>query len=78
WMALFLLGGAILLGGARIDTRLVATVLTGFAGVAPILRPTIEQDQLWQGLIGLLSGMLSATAYLQVTAPGRAGEPEYR
>lgn len=78
WMALFLLGGAILLGGARIDTRLVATVLTGFAGVALILRPTIEQDQLWHGLIGLLSGMLSATAYLQVTALGRAGEPEYR
>ncbi|HWP17945.1 MAG TPA: DMT family transporter [Burkholderiaceae bacterium] len=78
WMALFLLGGAILLGGTRVDTRLVATVLAGFAGVALILRPTIEQDQLWHGLIGLLSGMLSATAYLQVTALGRAGEPEYR
>ncbi|MCM5679533.1 DMT family transporter [Schlegelella sp. S2-27] len=78
WMALFLLGGAILLGGARIDSRLIATVLTGFAGVALILRPTIDQQQLWHGLVGLLSGMLSATAYLQVTALGRAGEPEYR
>lgn len=78
WMALFLLGGAVLVGGARVDTRLVATVLTGFAGVALILRPTIEHDQLWHGLVGLLSGMLSATAYLQVTALGRAGEPEYR
>ncbi len=28
--------------------------------------------------MGLLSGMISATAYLQVTALGRAGEPEYR
>jgi drug/metabolite transporter (DMT)-like permease len=78
WMALFLVGGAVMLGGQRVDGRLIATILAGFAGVALILRPTIEQDQLWHGLIGLLSGMVSATAYLQVTALGRAGEPEYR
>ncbi len=78
WMALFLIGGAIMLGGQRVDGRLIATILAGFAGVALILRPTIEQDQLWHGLIGLLSGMVSATAYLQVTALGRIGEPEYR
>ena len=78
WMALFLVGGAIMLGGQRVDGRLIATILAGFAGVALILRPTIEHDQLWHGLVGLLSGMLSATAYLQVTALGRAGEPEYR
>jgi drug/metabolite transporter (DMT)-like permease len=78
WMAVFLMGGAIMLGAARVDARLVATVLTGFAGVALILRPTIEQDQLWHGLVGLLSGMLAAMAYLQVTALGRAGEPETR
>ena len=78
WMGLFLLGGAALMGSARIDGRLVATVLLGFVGVALILRPTIERDQLWHGLMGLLSGMLAATAYLQVTALGRAGEPEAR
>jgi S-adenosylmethionine uptake transporter len=78
WMALFLLGGAVMLGSSRIDPRLVATALLGFAGVALILRPTIEQEQLWHGLAGLLSGMVAATAYLQVTALGRAGEPEYR
>ena len=78
WMALFLAGGAIMLGGAKVDGRLIATALVGFAGVALILRPTIAQDQLWYGLIGLISGMLSATAYLQVTALGRAGEPEFR
>ncbi|GIX25585.1 MAG: membrane protein [Caldimonas sp.] len=78
WMALFLLGGAILMGGARVDGRLIAAVITGFAGVALILRPTIEDRQLWYGLVGLISGMLSATAYLQVTALGRVGEPEYR
>ena len=78
WMAMFLMGGAMMLGTQRVDNRLLATVLLGFAGVALILRPTIEQNQLWHGLIGLLSGVISATAYLQVTSLGRAGEPEYR
>ncbi len=80
WIALFLLGGAVLLGPARSvpDIRLVLAVLAGFVGVALILRPTLAQDQLWHGLMGLLSGVLSATAYLQVTALGRAGEPGER
>jgi drug/metabolite transporter (DMT)-like permease len=78
WMALFLLGGAIALGTSRVDGRLIATVLVGFAGVALILRPTIDEQQLWHGLMGLLSGVIAATAYLQVTALGRIGEPEYR
>lgn len=78
WMALFLIGGAVLLGSARVDGRLVATVLVGFAGVALVLRPTIDDRQLWHGLAGLVSGMLAALAYLQVTALGRAGEPESR
>lgn len=78
WMAMFLLGGAMLLGTQRVDGRLIATVMLGFAGVALILRPTIGEQQLWHGLIGMLSGMVSALAYLQVSALGRAGEPEYR
>jgi drug/metabolite transporter (DMT)-like permease len=78
WMALFLIGGAAMLGSARVDGRLIFTVLLGFAGVAMILRPTIEHDKLWHGMMGLLSGMISATAYLQVTALARAGEPEIR
>ena len=78
WMALFLIGGAIVVGTAKVDGRLIATVLVGFAGVAMILRPTIEEQQLWHGLMGLLSGVIAATAYLQVTALGRIGEPEYR
>ena len=78
WMALFLVGSAALAGKGRIDPRLIVTVLVGFAGVALILRPTIEQQQLWYGLMGLLSGVLAAAAYLQVMALGRIGEPEYR
>lgn len=78
WMALFLLGGAILLGGKSLDPRLIAAVLVGFVGVALVLQPTFARDQLPWGLAGLASGMLAAMAYLQVTALGRAGEPEIR
>ena len=78
WMATFVIGGAVAMGGARIDGRMIAIVLLGFAGVALVLRPTIEERQLWHGLMGLLSGMLAALAYLSVSALGRAGEPEVR
>jgi drug/metabolite transporter (DMT)-like permease len=78
WMAVFMIGGAVSMGSARIDSRLMATVLVGFAGVALVLRPTLGQDQLGAGLAGLLSGMTAAIAYLQVTVLARAGEPEER
>ena len=78
WMALFLIGGAVMLGSRRVDGRLVAAVLVGFAGVALVLRPTMDDRLLWFGLAGLLSGRRSARAYLLVTTLGRAGEPDYR
>ena len=78
WMALFLIGGAVVLGAQRVDPRLVATVLVGFVGVALVLQPSMDRDQLAPGMVGLASGMLSALAYLQVTTLGRVGEPEIR
>lgn len=78
WMALFLLGGAVWLGASRVDSRLVAAVMVGFAGVAMVLRPTVQTEQAWYGLSGLCSGVLAAVAYLQITALGRAGEPDVR
>jgi S-adenosylmethionine uptake transporter len=57
---------------------LMATVLAGFAGVVMMLRPTLDQNQLFAGLIGLLSGLGASMAYLQVTALGKIGEPEGR
>jgi len=39
------------------------------------LQPTLDQNQLFAGLIGLLSGMSASLAYMQVTALARAGEP---
>lgn len=81
WVAAFLVGGKLVLGRLQDMARqgpIVLTVLAGFAGVIMILRPTIEQNQLFAGLIGLLSGLGSAFAYLQVAALGRVGEPEAR
>lgn len=61
-----------------IPAPLLAAVLVGFIGVALVLRPTLQRDQWLEGLVGILSGMLSAWAYLQVASLGRAGEPEHR
>ena len=81
WVAAFLIGGALLYTRGPMQPRqglLMLTVLTGFGGVVMILRPTLEQNQLCAGLIGLMSGLLAALAYIQVTALGRLGEPEER
>lgn len=78
WIAAFLVGSGLLLGRDRVPGALVLTVLAGFAGVVLVLRPTLEQDQLFAGLMGLLSGVATALAYLQVAALARAGEPEAR
>ncbi len=78
WIAAFLVGGALMFGKAEQQGALLATVLAGFGGVVLVLRPAFEQNQLWAGMIGMMSGMTAALAYLQVTALSRAGEPEAR
>jgi S-adenosylmethionine uptake transporter len=78
WIAAFIVGGSLLYGDSRKQGPLLGTVLLGFVGVVMTLRPTMAQDQLFAGLVGLLSGMGAALAYIQVTALGKAGEPEER
>jgi drug/metabolite transporter (DMT)-like permease len=84
WVAAFLVGGALLNWNpqdgqsAWSQGPLAITVLTGFAGVVMMLRPTIEQNQIFAGLIGLMSGFVAAFAFMQVMALGRVGEPEAR
>ena len=84
WVAAFLVGGSLLNWSAQEQRSawtqgpLALTVLTGFAGVVMMLRPTIEQNQIFAGLIGLMSGFVAAFAYMQVMALGRLGEPETR
>ena len=57
---------------------LVLAILASFAGVVMLLRPALDQNQSFAGLIGLLSGLGAAFAYMQVMAIGRLGEPEIR
>jgi S-adenosylmethionine uptake transporter len=78
WVAAFVVGGALLYGRSERQGPLMAAVLASFVGVILILRPTLDQDQLFAGLVGLLSGLGAALAYLQVAALGKVGEPEAR
>jgi S-adenosylmethionine uptake transporter len=85
WIAAFLVGGSLFAWNPRSGPlfaprqgALALTVLAGFVGVVVMLRPTIDQQQVFAGLVGLLSGLLAAVAYLQVMALGRSGEPEVR
>lgn len=84
WVAAFLVGGT-LMNWKHQDGHspwsqgpLALSVIAGFAGVVMMLRPTVEQNQIFAGLIGLLSGLAAAFAYMQVMALGRIGEPETR
>jgi S-adenosylmethionine uptake transporter len=62
----------------RFEWDLAAAVITSFIGVALLLKPTIHADQWLGGLLALISGFLSALAYIQVKKLGQLGEPEYR
>jgi drug/metabolite transporter (DMT)-like permease len=55
-----------------------SAILLGFCGVILLLQPTLAQDQLIPGLIGLISGLLAGIAYLNVKQLGLSGEPEWR
>lgn len=85
WIAAFLVGGALFAwnprGGAPLPAGqgpLALTVLAGFLGVLLMLRPSVSGEQAFAALVGLLSGLLAAFAFLQVMALGRIGEPEGR
>ena len=62
---LAMLGGALLLQGRNTPIArqgpLFATVLAGFAGVAMVLRPSLAPDQVLGAIVGLASGVTSAT-----------------
>jgi len=82
WIAAFLVGGSLMLGrpnkqGPR-QGPLVLAILASFAGVVMLLRPAMDQNQTFAGLVGLLSGLGAAFAYMQVMAISRMGEPETR
>lgn len=75
---LFLTLLTVLVSGERLPIPLVGTVLLGFVGVVLLLHPTLEQDQIIPGVLGLVSGFLAGIAYLNVRHLGKLGEPEWR
>ena len=91
WIAAFLVGGTLMAtAGFKSGERsagavkppsqgpLVMAILASFGGVVMLLRPAMDQNQSFAGLVGLLSGLGAAFAYMQVMAISRMGEPEIR
>jgi S-adenosylmethionine uptake transporter len=77
FLAAFILGAA-LRARRPVNVPLMLAVALGFAGVVLVLQPSFGAGQ-WLGASGgLLSGLLSATAYWYVRDLARQGEPEWR
>jgi drug/metabolite transporter (DMT)-like permease len=64
--------------GERFSPWLLVAILLGFCGVAMLLQPNFEEGKEGPAMIGLLSGIFSAWAYLSVRTLGRLGEPDWR
>ena len=62
----------------KVKKGLFLSVMIGFVGVFFILKPTFENHNYFPGLIGLISGLGAAMAYLFVTQLGQLKEPVLR
>ncbi|VVE43642.1 DMT family transporter [Pandoraea cepalis] len=78
WISLIVMATAAMRGSLRADFRLVAAIFAGFVGVALLLQPTIDSQAWTAGVAGVVSGVFSAIAYMQVKDLGTAGEPDWR
>jgi S-adenosylmethionine uptake transporter len=66
------------LAGMRLRPGILGALAVGLIGVVILLKPTLNEDQLIGGLIGLGSGVLAGMAYFSVRELGARGEPETR
>jgi len=64
--------------GEPIDRTMTVALLCGFFGVVLLLQPTFNADQWGYAVIGTVSTIFTATAYLSVKALGQIGEPDTR
>lgn len=78
WLAAIVFGLGWWRGQSRFAWGLTLAIMCSATGVFLLLKPSFHASQ-WLGIsAGLLSGIISALAYLQVRRLGRLGEPEYR
>jgi len=78
WMATILFGGGWWRQQNNFEWGPALAIGMSFIGVTMLLQPAFESNQSFGAILGLLSGILSALAYLQVRQLGSLGEPEYR
>ena len=64
--------------GERPPAGLHLALATGFVGVVLALQPAMDRQQWFGGALGLVSGIISSMAYLNVRQLGALGEPEWR
>ncbi|UCF22796.1 MAG: DMT family transporter [Ralstonia sp.] len=79
WIALIIGAGATLAGktgGA--DRKMVSAILMSFIGVICLLQPSVGASQMTGGMVGLVSGVFTALAYVEVRQLGDLGENEAR
>ncbi len=57
---------------------LLLALIIGFIGVSLLLKPTLDHDSWFAGLLGLMSGVGAALAYVHVKQLGHANEPDWR
>lgn len=57
---------------------LLLALIIGFSGVVLLLKPTLNNDNWFAGLMGLLSGFGAGLAYIYVKQLGQANEPDWR
>jgi drug/metabolite transporter (DMT)-like permease len=76
--SLFLSVFTVLVLKDKFHAPLTSALLVGFAGIVLLLHPTLEHDQLFPGLLGLISGVLAGIALLNVRQLGIMGESGIR
>ncbi|MFH6973484.1 DMT family transporter [Neisseria sp. 23W00296] len=62
----------------RISAYTFAVLLTGFAGVVLLLKPSFASGQEWAAAVGLFGGLAAGWAYMQVRELSLLGEPAWR
>ncbi len=74
---LFLILLATLILKEHLHWPLACAVMLGFTGVLLLLQPTLNENQLLAGLLGVTSGFLASIAHFNVKQLGKLGESDW-